>query len=152
MACGMIHLSFATAVAAYALFQRAGDCPLNTRKVGRERLTAGVLATPIGDSMPSAGYIAMHVRGKSAAQSKTGTSTTLTVTAGGNAVSSSAGGGVVTLTAQVNANGAAVIPGQGNFCDASAKTCQDVHLRGTAQPTSGRTATLKLRTGIGSHN
>jgi sugar lactone lactonase YvrE len=85
------------------------------------------------------------------AQSKTATSTTVAITSGGNAVSLVAAGSVVTLTAQVNAGGTAVTPGQVNFCDASAKTCTDIHLLGTAQLTGAGTATLNLRPGIGSH-
>jgi hypothetical protein len=87
-----------------------------------------------------------------AAQSKTATSTTLVITSGGNAVSSVATGAVVTLSAQVKAAGAAITPGLVNFCDASATTCTDIHLLGTAQLTSAGTATMKLRPGIGSHS
>jgi hypothetical protein len=85
-----------------------------------------------------------------AAQSKTATSTTIAITSGGNSVSSVAAGTAVTLTAHVNAGGTAVTPGQVNFCDASATTCTDIHLLGTAQLIGAGTATLTFRPGIGS--
>jgi hypothetical protein len=58
---------------------------------------------------------------------------------------------VVTLTATVMTGSAPVAPGQINFCDATAKSCTDIHILGTAQLTSAGTATLHLRPGIGSH-
>jgi trimeric autotransporter adhesin len=77
------------------------------------------------------------------------TMTTLSVTSGGNAVTTIAPGSVVTLTATVMAGGT---PGQVNFCDATAKFCTDIHLLGTAQLTANGTATLKFRPGVGSHS
>ncbi|HEY9127819.1 MAG TPA: Ig-like domain repeat protein, partial [Acidobacteriaceae bacterium] len=67
-------------------------------------------------------------------------------------MTSVAAGTVVTLTAHVAAGAKAVTPGQVNFCDASARSCADIHLLGTAQLNSAGTATLKLRPGIGSHS
>jgi hypothetical protein len=90
--------------------------------------------------------------GIAAAQAKTATNTTLVIASDGNAVNSVTAGSVVTLTAQVRAGGAAVLPGRVNFCDASAKFCADIHLLGTAQLTAAGTATLKLRPGIGEHS
>jgi trimeric autotransporter adhesin len=78
--------------------------------------------------------------------------TTLSVTSGGNAVTTVAQGSVVTLTAIVTAGGAPVTPGQVNFCDATARFCSDIHLLGTAQLTANGTATLKFRPGVGSHS
>jgi hypothetical protein len=52
----------------------------------------------------------------------------------------------------VTSGGAAVTPGQVNFCDASSKYCTDIHLLGTTQLTSAGTAALKLRAGLGSHS
>lgn len=86
------------------------------------------------------------------AQSNTATITTLAISSGGNTVSSVTAGSVVTLTAHVAAGGSSVTPGQVNFCDASAKTCSDIHLLGTTQLSAAGTATLKLRPGIGSHS
>jgi len=86
------------------------------------------------------------------AQTKTATTTTLAVTAGGSAATTVAPGSVVTLTASVDAGSAAVNPGLVSFCDASAKYCTDVHLLGTAQLTGAGTATLKFRPGIGGHS
>ena len=83
------------------------------------------------------------------------TTTTLTVTSGGNTVASGgsvASGSVVTLTASVVANSVALTVGQVNFCDASATYCTDINLLGMAQLTSAGTATLKFRPGIGSHS
>jgi len=80
------------------------------------------------------------------------TITTLSVTSGGNAVTTVASGSVVTLTATVMAGGTPVTPGQVNFCDATAKFCTDIHLLGTTQLTANGTATLKFRPGVGSHS
>ena len=86
------------------------------------------------------------------AQTSPSTITTLTITSGGNAVTTVAQGSVVTLTATVNAGSTAITPGQVNFCVATAKSCTDIHLLGTAQLTSAGTAVLKFRPGIGSHS
>jgi hypothetical protein len=59
---------------------------------------------------------------------------------------------VVRLTATVTAGTTALTTGQVNFCDATATYCTDIHLLGSAQLTSGGTATLKFRPGIGSHS
>jgi FG-GAP-like repeat len=77
---------------------------------------------------------------------------TLSLTAGGNAVSSVAGGTVVTLTAAVQAGATTLKLGQVNFCDATAASCTDIHLVGTAQLTSVGTAVLRFRPGTGSHS
>ena len=79
------------------------------------------------------------------------TVTTLSLTSGGNAVSSVAGGTVVTLTATVQAGATTLKLGQVNFCDATAAPCTDIHLVGTAQLTSTGTAVLRFRPGPGSH-
>jgi hypothetical protein len=44
------------------------------------------------------------------------------------------------------------MPGQVNFCDATAASCTDIHLLGTAQLTSAGTAVLRFRPGPGSHS
>ena len=80
------------------------------------------------------------------------TTTTLAVTSAGSAVTSVASKTVVALTATVTAGSTAVHPGQVNFCDATAKSCTDIHLLGTAQLTSAGTASMKFRPGIGSHS
>jgi hypothetical protein len=80
------------------------------------------------------------------------TITTLSVTSGGNVVTTVATGSVVTLTATVMAGSTPITPGQVNFCDATAKFCTDIHLFGTAQLTANGTATLKFRPGFGSHS
>jgi sugar lactone lactonase YvrE len=88
----------------------------------------------------------------SLAQTKAATTTTLAVTSGSAAVTQVASGSVVTLTANVRAGTTAVTPGQVNFCDASAKSCTDIHLLGTVQLTGAGTATMKFRPGIGKHS
>src|SRR6202166_2892744 len=80
------------------------------------------------------------------------TTTTLSVTSAGNAVATVTSGTVVTLTATVMAGSTPVASGQINFCDATAKSCTDIHLLGTAQLTSAGTATLHFRPAIGSHS
>jgi trimeric autotransporter adhesin len=80
------------------------------------------------------------------------TTTKLALTSGGNAVSSVAGGTVVTLTATVEAGGTALKLGQVNFCDTIAASCTDIHLLGTAQLTSDGAAALRFRPGPGSHS
>lgn len=79
------------------------------------------------------------------------TTTTLSVASAGNAVATVSSGTVVTLTATVMTGSAPVAPGQINFCDATAKSCTDIHLLGSAQLTSAGTATICFRPAIGSH-
>ncbi len=80
------------------------------------------------------------------------TTTTLALSSGGNAVETIGSGGVITLTATVNAGASAVTTGQVTFCDASAAYCTDVHLLGIGQVTKGGTAALKFIPGIGSRS
>jgi hypothetical protein len=74
------------------------------------------------------------------------------LTSGENAVSSVAGGTVVTLTAAVQAGATALTVGQVNFCDATAASCTDIHLLGTAQLAGAGTAVLRFRPGPGNHS
>jgi hypothetical protein len=90
--------------------------------------------------------------GSQPATASSPTATTLSITSGGNAVSSVAGGTVVTLTAKVQAGATALTLGQVNFCDAVAASCTDIQLLGTAQLTSAGTAMLRFRPGSGSHS
>ncbi len=80
------------------------------------------------------------------------TTTTLTITSDGSAVSTVASGTVVTLTATVTAGTTPVTAGLVNFCDASAKYCEDIHILGSAQLTSTGKAVINFRTGTGSHS
>ena len=80
------------------------------------------------------------------------TTTTLAVTSAGTPVTSVASGTAVTLTATVSAGSTALTNGQVKFCDASAAYCADIHLLGTAQLTSAKTAALKFIPGPGSHS
>jgi Bacterial Ig-like domain (group 3)/Chitobiase/beta-hexosaminidase C-terminal domain/FG-GAP-like repeat/Fn3 associated/FG-GAP repeat len=80
------------------------------------------------------------------------TTTSLTVTSGGSAVTSVAAGTVITLTATVVSGSTNVTPGQVKFCDASAKYCEDSALLATAQLTPAGIATYKFRPGAGSHS
>lgn len=87
------------------------------------------------------------------------TATTLRIFTGPDAVASGgsvASGARITLEATVNAGADGVSPGQVNFCDASAASCTDIHLLGTAQlfktdPGAG-TAFFTFHPAIGSHS
>ena len=79
-----------------------------------------------------------------------GSTTTLTISSGGNNVSTVAAGNAVTLTAAVN--GGSVTQGLVNFCNAVATYCTDIQLVGSAQLTSAGTATLTLLPGMGIHS
>jgi hypothetical protein len=80
------------------------------------------------------------------------TTTTLAITASGAAATAVAAGTVVTLTATVKAGSIAVAHGQVNFCDATASSCTDVHLIGTAQLNSSGAAALKFVPAPGTHS
>ncbi len=81
------------------------------------------------------------------------TSTTLGVTAAGNAVTTVPSGTAVTLTATVTtADGAPVTSGLVIFCDAAVPRCEDSAVLGTAQLTVSGTAKLNFVPGIGSHS
>jgi hypothetical protein len=83
------------------------------------------------------------------------TTTILTMASAGKVVASGGSvgsGSKVTLTAAVASGSTKVTVGQVNFCDASASSCTDIHLLGTAQLTSAGTATLNLRPSIGNHS
>src|ERR1017187_2453577 len=56
------------------------------------------------------------------------TTTTLAVKADGNEVTTVPAGTLVTLTASVLAASTPVTQGQVNFCDATATSCEDIHL------------------------
>ncbi len=80
------------------------------------------------------------------------TTTTLAIAANGSTVTTVPQNSVVTLTATVTASGTPVVPGQVNFCDATAKLCSDIHLIGTAQLTSSGSAVIKFVPGPGTHS
>jgi len=62
-------------------------------------------------------------------------------------------GTAVVFTATVtDQNGAAVTPGQVQFCDATATYCEDEAVLATAQLTSAGTAVVSLRLGVGNHS
>jgi trimeric autotransporter adhesin len=84
------------------------------------------------------------------ASGQTATTTSLTVTSGGNPVSSVTAGSMITLSASVTAGSTAVKQGQVNFCDATAVYCTDIDLLGAAQLNSSGKAQLHLRPGAGS--
>ena len=77
---------------------------------------------------------------------------TLALTSAGVAVSEVALGTAVTATANVTSGSTAITAGQVNFCDASASTCDALHLIGSAQLTSAGTASLQFIPGPGSHS
>ena len=81
------------------------------------------------------------------------TTTSLSITADGQPVTTVGAGKAVTLTASVLVNGTPLISaGIFNFCDASAPYCADVHVLGTAQMTRAGMATFKFVPGIGTHS
>jgi hypothetical protein len=80
------------------------------------------------------------------------TSTTLSVTAGGSAVTTVSPGTAVLLTAHVSVGTTPVTAGQVNFCDASAPHCTDIHILGSAAVTSSGSATFKFVPGAGAHS
>jgi FG-GAP-like repeat len=77
------------------------------------------------------------------------TTTSLSVTSGGVAVTSVAPGTVVTFTANVKTGTNPVTAGQVDFCEASATVCTDIHLLGTGSLSANGTATLKLVPALG---
>jgi len=83
------------------------------------------------------------------------TATTLTMTSASKIVAPGAtiaSGSEVTLSAKVVAGATTVLTGQVNFCDASAKSCSDIHLLATAEITSAGTATFKFHPAIGNRS
>jgi hypothetical protein len=90
--------------------------------------------------------------GSKPARASSATAITLSITSVGNAVSSVAGGPVVTLTATVQAGATTLTLGLVNFCDAAAASCMDIHSVGTAQLTGAGSAELRFRPGPGSHS
>jgi FG-GAP-like repeat/Bacterial Ig-like domain (group 3)/Abnormal spindle-like microcephaly-assoc'd, ASPM-SPD-2-Hydin len=80
------------------------------------------------------------------------TSTRLTVTSGGSAVTSVPPGTVVLLTAQVKVGTTPVTAGQVNFCDASAPHYTDIHIIGSSALNSSGTATFEFVPGAGTHS
>lgn len=123
-------------------FAPANSYLLHSRFLQRRGPGAKLLASVIALACAASGYC----------QSQTATTTSLAVTSGGTQVSSVPSGTVVALTATVTAGSTPVTPGRVEFCDATARSCMDVHLLGSAQLTSKGTATLKIRPGIGSHS
>src|ERR1700722_8006341 len=84
------------------------------------------------------------------------TTTSLAITSKNGPVTSITAGSAVTLTATVSTGTGPVAGGQVNFCDATAASCTDIHLLGTAQlfktdPGAG-TAFFTFHPGIGSHS
>jgi hypothetical protein len=78
--------------------------------------------------------------------------TTLALTANGGAVSTVSTGTAIALTATVTSGGSPVRIGQVNFCDATAPSCTDIHLYGSAQLSSDGIASLKLTPAPGSYS
>ena len=75
---------------------------------------------------------------------QTPTVTVLTVTSGGNTVTTIAAGNTVTLTAIVTPQAGKIAAGQVNFCDGAAKYCTDIHIVGVAQITASGSASIKV--------
>src|SRR5205823_13506923 len=83
---------------------------------------------------------------------QTATTTSLTLTSGGNSMTSINVGTMIILTASVSTGSTVIKQGQVNFCDATVTYCTDIHLLGTAQLTSSGHAQLHLRPGTGTHS
>jgi hypothetical protein len=83
---------------------------------------------------------------------QTPTVTALTVTSGGNTVTTIAAGNTVTLTAIVTPQAGKIAAGQVNFCDGSAKYCTDIHIVGVAQITASGSASIKVHPVPGSYS
>jgi len=87
-----------------------------------------------------------------AAPVATTTTTALTVTSGGNPVTSVAAKTVVTLTATVLAGSTAASPGVVNFCDVALKaSCTFQRILGSAQVTAAGTAVFRYIPAPGNH-
>ena len=80
------------------------------------------------------------------------TTTTLAISAAGNAVTSIASGTPVTLTAAVASGATPLTAGQVIFCNAAASRCGPGSMLGSAQLTSTGTATFTFIPGMGSHS
>ncbi|WP_263356176.1 beta strand repeat-containing protein [Acidicapsa ligni] len=118
-------------------------------------ITRSTVANRIGQArktLATLGIVALLCGFCASAQAKTATSTTLAITTANGAATTVSSGTVFTLTATVNAAGAALTQGQVNFCNGSAASCTDINLLGTAQVTKAGTAILKLRAGIGAYS
>jgi hypothetical protein len=79
------------------------------------------------------------------------TVTAIAVTAAGQAVTTVPAQTAVSFTATVTAGGAPITAGQVNFCDATASSCSDINLIGTAQLTSTGTAVYRFVPSSGTH-
>jgi MBG domain (YGX type)/Bacterial Ig-like domain (group 3)/FG-GAP-like repeat len=80
------------------------------------------------------------------------TATSLAITSAGSPVSTVPPKTVVTLTATVSSGSTPVTPGTVNFCDATALSCTDIHLIGTAQLTGAGVATVRFRPATGTRS
>lgn len=80
------------------------------------------------------------------------TSTMLSVTSGGSAVTSVRPGTTVLLSAHVGVGTIPVTAGQVNFCDAYAPHCTDIHILGSSALNSSGIATFKFVPGAGAHS
>ncbi len=80
------------------------------------------------------------------------TTTSLSVTSGGVAVTSVAPGTVVTFTANVKTGTNPVTAGRVDFCEALATACTDIHLLGAASLSANGTATFKFVPASGVNN
>lgn len=103
--------------------------------------------------LPLAAVLAVGVAASGAHAQSAATSTSLTVTQGGNIVTTVKEGSAVTLTATVVAGSTPVSPGQVNFCEVGAQPlrCTDIRLLGTVQLSSAGVAVLKFFPAQGIH-
>jgi subtilase family serine protease len=126
--------------------------------------TANTALTLAAGSSPSFGSAALTVTGTSGSLVETvpialnviaapaTTSTTLSLSSGGNPVTSISSGVVVTLTAAVSSGSTPLKAGEVNFCNAAATYCDQDHRLGSAQLTGAGTAVVKFIPGMGIHS
>jgi hypothetical protein len=119
-------------------------------------LTAADTATPVSGTVTITGTsgslvatTALLVKVRAA---QTASATNLSLTSAGSAVTTVASGTLVAATATVTVGSTPLTAGQVNFCDATATSCDAIHLLGTAQLTQAGTAVLQFIPGAGSHS
>lgn len=115
------------------------------------RLRSGIAAAKISHAWSCTVLLLSGLIAPSLMAAAPATTTTLAITSDGLNVASVNAGTLVTLTATVEAGGKSVALGQVNFCDASALSCTDIHLLGTAQLSSAGKAVFKLVPRTGAH-
>ena len=123
-------------------------------KIGRNRLRYAQLLSVTGRKRPVSLFVLLLLYAVPDAwgTGPASSTTTLTITSGGTAVTTVATPGVVTLTAATTSGGTAVTQGVVNFCYSTQLSCSGAALVGTAQLTTAGTASISFRPAVGSHS